>query len=73
MEAGHLMEGVTMLVFTRKPSQSIQIGNDVRVILLAIDSRGRARLGIEAPANVRIDRQEVADRNAQAQHEATRQ
>lgn len=48
-----------MLVLARKPNESIQIGEEVRVVVVQIRP-GRVRLGIEAPANVRIRRSEVA-------------
>jgi len=47
-----------MLVLARKPNQSIHIGEDVRIVVVQIRS-GRVRLGIEAPAHVRVRRNEV--------------
>jgi carbon storage regulator len=47
-----------MLVLSRKPQQKICIGNDIYVTVLRID-RGRVKLGIEAPADVQVDRGEV--------------
>jgi len=47
-----------MLVLSRKPNQSIHIGDDIVVVVL--DVRGnRVCLGIEAPANVGIRRGEL--------------
>ena len=47
-----------MLVLSRKPDQQIMIGNDIVVTVLEI--RGdRVRLGITAPANTLVHRQEV--------------
>ncbi|MDQ3331744.1 MAG: carbon storage regulator [Planctomycetota bacterium] len=45
-----------MLVLTRKPGESILIGSDVRVRVLRAKG-SRVRLGIEAPADVRIVRE----------------
>jgi carbon storage regulator len=47
-----------MLVISRNINQSILIGDDIKVSI--VDIRGeRIRLGIEAPNNVSIHRQEV--------------
>ncbi|MDO5309245.1 MAG: carbon storage regulator CsrA [Planctomycetia bacterium] len=47
-----------MLVLSRYKDQSIYIGDDV--IVTIVDVRGdRIRLGIEAPANVPVHRQEI--------------
>lgn len=51
-----------MLVLTRKAGEAILIGDSVRVKVLEI-AGGRVRIGIEAPADVRIHREEVADRH----------
>ena len=47
-----------MLVLTRKPGQSVVIGESVRVTVIEI-SPGVVRLGFEAPAEVAIHREEV--------------
>lgn len=52
-----------MLVFTRKASEGFQIGDDVRVKVLSIDG-GNVRLGIEAPKETVVDRDEVAQAKA---------
>lgn len=47
-----------MLVLSRRPGESIVIGNEVVVTVL--DVRGdQIRVGIEAPRNVQIHREEV--------------
>lgn len=47
-----------MLVLTRKANESIVIGDNITVTLL--QCRGdRARIGIEAPAEVKIRRSEL--------------
>jgi carbon storage regulator len=50
-----------MLVLTRKIGEVIHIGLDVRVMLLSIEGR-QVRLGISAPADVVIVRQEIVGR-----------
>ena len=47
-----------MLVLTRKTNQSIMIGDDVEVTVLAV-ARDKIRLGITAPRDVPVFRKEV--------------
>jgi carbon storage regulator len=47
-----------MLVLTRKTNQSIMIGDDIEVSVLAV-SRDKIRLGISAPKDVPVYRKEV--------------
>ena len=50
-----------MLILTRRKGESILIGDDIVVTVLA-ENRGQIRLGIAAPPKVRVDREEVRDR-----------
>lgn len=47
-----------MLVLTRKQNEGILIGNDIVVTVINIDG-DKIRLGIEAPKNVRVIREEL--------------
>ena len=47
-----------MLVLTRKSNQSIMIGDDIEVTVLAIMGE-KVRIGIEAPRSVPVFRKEV--------------
>jgi carbon storage regulator len=47
-----------MLVLTRKTNQSIMIGDEIEVTVLAV-SRDKIRLGIAAPRDVPVFRKEV--------------
>ena len=47
-----------MLVLTRKTNQSIMIGDEIEVTVLAV-SRDKIRLGIAAPKDVPVFRKEV--------------
>ena len=47
-----------MLVLTRKSNQSIMIGDDIEVSVLAIMGE-KVRVGIEAPRSVPVFRKEV--------------
>ncbi len=49
-----------MLVLARKRNEAIHIGNDIVVKVIQC-GRGTVRLGIEAPANVRVLRAELAE------------
>ncbi len=48
-----------MLVLSRKLGQSLRLGNGVRITVVKIDNN-TVRIGIEAPENVSIQRQEIA-------------
>ena len=50
-----------MLVLMRRPGESIHIGPNIVVTLVALE-RNRARIGIEAPREVTIDREEIAEK-----------
>jgi carbon storage regulator len=54
-----------MLVLTRRPSESIIIANNIKITVVSVGP-GRVKLGIEAPPNVRIDRQEIHEKLEQA-------
>jgi carbon storage regulator len=47
-----------MLVLTRKGNQSIMIGDDIEVTVLAVMGE-KVRIGIDAPRNVPVFRKEV--------------
>ena len=47
-----------MLVLTRKPQQSVMIGDDIEVTVIAVQG-DKVRLGINAPADVPIFRMEI--------------
>lgn len=50
-----------MLILTRKPSESLIIGEDIVVTILGIRGN-QVRIGIEAPPNVSVDREEIRER-----------
>ncbi len=47
-----------MLVLSRKPGESIKLGDNIEIILVAVEGQ-RVRIGIKAPREVRILRTEV--------------
>lgn len=57
-----------MLILTRRLGETICIGPDVEVTIVEI-KHSQVRIGIKAPPNVAVDREEIALRKAK---EATR-
>lgn len=53
-----------MLVLTRKPGEQIVIANTIRITVVSV-GHGRVKIGVEAPPNVSVDRQEVFARKQQ--------
>ena len=54
-----------MLVLTRRVGEEIVIGNDIRVMVVAING-DKVRVGITAPPAVRVDRKEVHERRSES-------
>ena len=55
-----------MLILTRFPGQTLTIGDDIVVEVLAVAGR-QVRLGITAPAHITILRHELIERLAKAE------
>ncbi len=47
-----------MLVLTRRPGESIRIGDEISVLVLEIQ-RGQVKVAIDAPREIPVHRQEV--------------
>ena len=60
-----------MLILTRKTNEVIRVGNDIQVIVLSVKGN-QVRLGIEAPLDVVVDREEVAERKRREHDEFAR-
>jgi carbon storage regulator CsrA len=54
-------KGSGMLVLMRRPGESIHIGPNIVVTLVALE-RNRARIGIQAPRDVAVDREAIAEK-----------
>ncbi len=53
-----------MLILTRRPHESIRLGSRIRITVLGFKGN-QVRIGIEAPADVMVDREEVWERKQQ--------
>jgi carbon storage regulator len=58
-----------MLVLTRKTGEGIIIGDDIKITVVELKGGG-VRIGIDAPREMKIHRQEVFDRIKQENKEA---
>jgi carbon storage regulator len=54
-----------MLVLTRQIGEEIVIGENIRIVLLRIKGK-QARIGIDAPPEVQVDRSEVKQRRSES-------
>lgn len=58
-----------MLILTRRTAETIIINEDIRVTVLGIKGN-QVRLGIEAPRDVSVHREEIQNRIQQEKQEA---
>ncbi len=58
-----------MLILNRRQGEAIIIDGGIRIVVLSSDRRG-ARLGIEAPSAVNIQREELVSRVAEENRRA---
>ena len=58
-----------MLVLTRKIGEGIIIGDDIKISIIELKGGG-VRIGIDAPREVKVHRQEVFDQIKQENKEA---
>ena len=57
-----------MLILTRRIGESIRINDDIKVTIIGVKG-SQVRLGVEAPDNVVVHRQEIFDRIQQQQRQ----
>lgn len=50
-----------MLILTRRVGETVMIGNDITVTILGVKGN-QVRVGVNAPKEVRVDREEVRER-----------
>ena len=52
-----------MLILSRKENESIMIGDDIKITVMEIRKRchhlGQVRIGIQAPKNIAVHREEI--------------
>lgn len=58
-----------MLILNRRQGEAIIIDGGIRIIVLSSDRRG-ARIGIEAPTSINIQREELVSRVAEENRRA---
>lgn len=58
-----------MLILNRRQGEAIILDGGIRIVVLSSDRRG-ARIGIEAPATVNIQREELVSRVAEENRRA---
>ncbi|QKI89640.1 carbon storage regulator CsrA [Thiomicrorhabdus xiamenensis] len=60
-----------MLVLTRREGEALVIDGNIKVTVLSVKG-SQVRVGIEAPQNIPIHREELLDSNAKVNAESTR-
>jgi carbon storage regulator len=50
-----------MLILTRRAGETLRIGDDIEVTVMAVNG-AQVRIGIKAPREVAVDREEIAER-----------
>ena len=58
-----------MLILNRRQGEAIMIDGGIRIVVLSSDRRG-ARIGIEAPTSINIQREELVSRVAEENRRA---
>lgn len=61
LEANTKRKGNTMLILTRRVGESLIIGDDVVVNVLGVKGN-QVRIGVDAPKDVTVHREEIYDR-----------
>ena len=59
-----------MLILTRRVGETLMIGDEVTVTVLGVKGN-QVRIGVNAPKNVAVHREEIYDRIANEQVEST--
>ena len=55
------MEGEIMLILTRRVGEALMIGDDTKIVVLGVKG-SQIRLGINAPKDVKVHREEIYEK-----------
>jgi carbon storage regulator len=61
MDAIHVRRQWIMLILTRRPAETVVIGDSVTVTVLDIKG-GRVRIGVNAPRDIVVNREEICEK-----------
>jgi carbon storage regulator len=50
-----------MLILTRRAGEAVRIGDEIEVTVMAVNG-SQVRIGISAPRDIAVDREEIAER-----------
>jgi carbon storage regulator len=50
-----------MLILTRRAGETLRIGDEIEVTVMAVNG-SQVRIGINAPRDIAVDREEIAER-----------
>ena len=53
---------LTLLILTHRIGETAKIGNDISVVVLGVKGR-QCRIGIDAPKDIQVLREEIADQH----------
>ena len=53
--------GVTMLILTRRVGEALMVGDDTKIVVLGVKG-SQIRLGINAPKDVKVHREEIYEK-----------
>ena len=55
------MEGESMLILTRRVGEALMVGDDTKIVVLGVKG-SQIRLGINAPKDVKVHREEIYEK-----------
>jgi carbon storage regulator len=57
----YLANEASMLILTRRAGEALRIGDEIEVTVMAVNG-SQVRIGISAPRDIAVDREEIAER-----------